>query len=210
MECLLCNLWARMPYALRPTTPTTAQETEGALIVGYWVASRATTVPRICERHMNILQVIDRQEERRIEIEKVAEEEAQRLAAYHQQTAHLHERQQSIFEAARAEVEIVSAFVPAVTPIQIQVQPQATGEFKLGPGPLANENIVTQPPALPVQADPAQVYRKSTLKEPAKPGTIEGALEAAMMPPTEGAKTSHPCTLCGKEVVTGDVHMCDA
>ena len=200
MECLLCDLWARMPYALRPTTPTTAQETEGALIVGYWVASRATTVARICERHMHILQVIDRQEERRIEIEKVAQEEAKRLEAYHQQTAHLHERQQSIFQTVKE--EIIPSFVPSVTPITIPV-PQATKEFQLGPGPLANENIITNQPPLPVQSDIAEPYRTK-----AKAGTMEAALEVATMPATEGGKISYPCPSCGKEVVTGDVHAC--
>ena len=200
MECLLCDLWARMPYALRPTTPTTAQETEGALIVGYWVASRTTTVPRICERHMHILQVIDRQEERRIEIEKVAQEESKRLKAYHQQTAHLHERQQSIFQTVKE--EIIPSFVPSVTPITIPV-PQATKEFQLGPGPLANENIITNQPPLPVQTNLAEPYSTK-----AKAGTMEAALEVATMPPTEGGKVSYPCPSCGKEVVTGDVHAC--
>jgi len=200
MECLLCDLWARMPYALRPTTPTTAQETEGALIVGYWVASRATTVARICERHMHILQVIDRQEERRIEIEKVAQEESKRLKAYHQQTAHLHERQQSIFQTVKE--EIIPSFVPSVTPITIPV-PQATKEFQLGPGPLANENIITNQPPLPVQTNLAEPYSTK-----AKAGTMEAALEVATMPPTEGGKVSYPCPSCGKEVVTGDVHAC--
>ena len=200
MECLLCDLWARMPYALRPTTPTTAQETEGALIVGYWVASRATTVPRICERHMHILQVIDRQEERRIEMEKVAQEEAKRLEAYHQQTAHLHERQQSIFQTVKE--EIIPSFVPSVTPIAIPV-PQATKEFQLGPGPLANENIITNQPPLPVQTNLVEPYSTK-----AKVGTMEAALEVATMPPTEGGKVSYPCPSCGKEVVTGDVHAC--
>jgi len=200
MECLLCDLWARMPYALRPTTPTTAQETEGALIVGYWVASRTTTVPRICERHMHILQVIDRQEERRIEMEKVAQEEAKRLEAYHQQTAHLHERQQSIFQTVKE--EIIPSFVPSVTPITIPV-PQATKEFQLGPGPLANENIITNQPPLPVQTNLVEPYSTK-----AKVGTMEAALEVATMPPTEGGKVSYPCPSCGKEVVTGDVHAC--
>ena len=200
MECLLCDLWARMPYALRPTTPTTAQETEGALIVGYWVASRATTVARICERHMHILQVIDRQEERRIEIEKVAQEESKRLEAYHQQTAHLHERQQSIFQTVKE--EIIPSFIPSVTPITIPV-PQATKEFQLGPGPLANENIITNQPPLPVQTNLAEPYSTK-----AKAGTMEAALEVATMPPTEGGKVSYPCPSCGKEVVTGDVHAC--
>lgn len=218
MECLLCDLWARMPYALRPTTPTTAQETEGALIVGYWVASRTTTVPRICERHMHILQVIDRQEERRIEIEKVAQEESKRLEAYHQQTAHLHERQQSIFQTVKE--EIIPSFVPSVTPITIPV-PQATKEFQLGPGPLANENIITNQPPLPVQTNLAEPYGSSTPstgisqghipqshRTKAKAGTMEAALEVATMPATEGGKVSYPCPSCGKEVVTGDVHAC--
>lgn len=71
MECMLCVMWNRMPYARRHTTPTTAQETEGALVVGYWLHSRRDVqqVPRICERHMQVLGFLDQQEERRMAAE---------------------------------------------------------------------------------------------------------------------------------------------
>ena len=196
MECLLCTMWARMPYAKRHTTPTTAQETEGALIVGYWTASRHEGVPRICERHMAILEMLDTQEARRALAE-------QQVAQPPQQ-------------------------VIVVAPPIAQPPPPVTVSqgFKLGPGPLTNENYITQPPPLPVEADPSLPYRTAgVMLEPtalstpvpevimppqgsAKPGTMEGALEAARMPPVEGGKVTYPCPSCGAEVTTGDVHAC--
>lgn len=202
MECLLCSVWARMPYARRPTTPTSSQETEGALLVGYWIASRAESVPRICEYHMNILGMLDRQEERRIEVEKIAQEEAKQREANLSQTFHLHQRQQTILRAARAEIspEIVPSFVPQAL-IPMPAQQPISEDFKLGPGPLVNENIVTAPPPMPVEVNPAQPYL-------AKPGTMEAALEMAKLPPVEGAKVTHPCPSCGVAITTGDVHAC--
>src|SRR5271157_852301 len=90
MDCLLCTIWARMPHAKKYTTPTTIQETEGALIIGYWFASRNKNVPPICERHMNVLETLDRAEEQRIENEKIVHGEAQRLEEHRQRTAHLY------------------------------------------------------------------------------------------------------------------------
>ena len=208
MECLLCNLWARMPYAKRPTTPTNAQETEGALVVGYWIASRLESVPHMCEHHMSILQILDHQEERRIEAEKASQEAAQKLAEYNQQTAHLHERQQVIREATKAETSgilggSIPSFIPAIT---TAIQPPAVNpdtEFKLGPYPLGNENIVTQHPPLPVPNDLTQPYQPK-----AKVGTAEAALEMAALTPVEGGKVSYPCPSCGKEVTTGEIHAC--
>jgi hypothetical protein len=108
----------------------------------------------------------------------------------------------------------------------VQAQPVAnssTSGFQLGPGPLPNENNVTMQPPLPVAADPSAPYRTQInaiappLRRPiqqrpvtpiAIPGTMEGAKEAALAPPTEGAKVSYPCPTCGKEITTGDVHAC--
>lgn len=180
MECLLCNMWNRMPYARKYTTPTTVAETEGALIVGYWLASRQEGVARLCERHMNVVGILDQQEESRNEAEKVAQ-------------AQVAERQQG-------NPNVIQVIAATIQPVAQPVAPNPQG-FQLGPGPLTNENYVTQPPPLPIAADPSAIYR-------APPGTMEGALEAAKMPPVQGAKVEYQCPLCGKEVATGDVHAC--
>ena len=236
MECLLCKMWARMPYAKRPTTPTSAQETEGALIVGYWIASRSTTVPRICEKHMNILTLLDQQDERRIEVERITREAAIKAAEpklpehLQLQVDQLQERKESIIadvsnhlaqQVAQPHLSAPVVSFPQPLPIPPST-PVASGGFQLGPGPLTNENVITAPPPLPVYTDPAAPYRAQidaieppnielpTVTGKAKPGTREGALEAALEPPTEGAKVTYPCPSCGKEVTTGDVHACNA
>jgi hypothetical protein len=159
---------------------------------------------------MNILEMLDRQEERRIEIEKIAQEEAKRREASLSQTLHLHKRQQTILQAARAErnPEIAPSFVPQTLiapPVQQSTEPV---DFRLGPGPLVNENIVTAPPPLPVEFNPAQPYQDAILPEGIKPGTMEAALEIAKLAPVEGSKVTHPCPSCGVAITTGDVHAC--
>ena len=183
MECLLCAMWQRMPYSKRYTTPPPVAETEGALVVGYWLASRQEGVARLCERHMNIVGILDQQEELRSETEKAAQ-------------AQLAERQ---LQASPNVIQVIAANMQPIVQPTVPSNPQG---FQLGPGPLTNENYVTPPPPLPVCVpDPSAVYR-------APPGTVEGALEAAKMPDTPGAKVEYQCPLCGKEVATGDVHAC--
>jgi hypothetical protein len=175
-----------MPYAKRHTTPTTAQETEGALIVGYWVAHQPE-MSGICQRHGNILAMLDQQEEQRA-------------------------KQQTV------ETQTPSSYPYTNLLYTTPVTPSSNQGFQLGPGPLTNENTITAPPPLPVPSDPSAPYRQAGTVEnsiiniappfTAKPGTVEGAIEAAAMPPVEGAKVTHPCPLCGKLVVTGDVHAC--
>ena len=217
MECLLCTMWARMPYAKRHTTPTTSQETESALIIGYWMSSRCETVPRVCERHMSILTLLDQQEGQRIEVERLAREEQERMEQFRLQTDQFQQRKRIITTAMQPK-EIIAPVIPPSLPVQEPPKPPA--EFVLGPGPLTNENTATPPPPLPVVEDPAAPYRGqpggvesaiAALAPPmtsAKPGTVEGALEAAKMPPVQGAIVTHSCVFCGKEMKTGEVHAC--
>ncbi len=197
MECLLCNIWARMPYAAKYTTPTTVQDTEGALIVGYWIASRAKAVPRLCERHMTVLALLDTQEE---QLEETVAPTQPAPAPIQQ----LNPPVPTAGVIPRHRKQVPRPLVPPITPLiapPIKVAPPS--EFKLGPGPLTNENSTTEQPPLPMVSDLSAPYK-------AKPGTPEGALEAANMPPEEGAKVTYPCPSCGKEVTTGDIHACEA
>lgn len=213
MECVLCQMWARMPYAKRYTTPTTAEQTQGAMIVGFWLSSRATSAPRICEGHLAVLNMLDQQEEHRIAAENQQRINAEQAAmavqlppAVQSQVNQLQQRQQAVLAGGPPIVQPP----PPPTPIQAIVPnlnevapaaPVAQAPFKLGPGPLTNENTNTAPPPLPMTPDPTQPYH-------ATPGTIEGALEAARMPAVEGAKVTYPCPSCGQEISTGDVHAC--
>lgn len=51
MKCIICERWERTPYFRRHTTPTSAQDTEMALVLGFWLARRQEAVPKFCERH---------------------------------------------------------------------------------------------------------------------------------------------------------------
>lgn len=218
MECLLCAIWAQMPYSKRPTTPVSPQETEGVLIVGYWITSRQNTVPRICQRHMNILVGLDDQEDQRIERERVAQEAAREAAqkaveraselpeCYQQQVTEFQRRRKLVGDAMVVQpppMRVNEPIIPFEPPVAPTPAPVAiNGDFALGPGPLTNENTITPHPGLMVTETPQQPLH-------AQPGTIEGALEAARMPPTTGGKVAYTCHLCGKEAITGDVHACE-
>jgi hypothetical protein len=176
MECVLCEMWAKMPYVKKPTTPTTVQETESALIIGYWL-SRNKNDDHICEHHQTILTILNKE-------------------------THIQPRQEQLLPTT---VNPNPLYIPFTPPV---VTAPAGKPFVIGPGPLTNENSVTQiaPPPC-VEADPSAIYRQAASLA-AKPGTAEGALEAAKMPPVEGGKVSYNCTLCGATVMTGDVHAC--
>lgn len=209
MECLLCHVWNRMPHAKRWSTPTSAQETEGALIIGYWFASRNKAVPRICERHMAVLEALDRQEEQRIAAEQNAKQNQVNPLPpeVQQQIAQFQLRQQQALRPPAPPAAIQPPLpVPIIqldnNPVAIPV-PQVEQPFSLGMTPLVNENTVTAQPPLPMGVDLSAPYR-------AQPGTPEGALEAARMPAVEGGKVTYPCPACQKEISTGDVHVCEA
>lgn len=186
MECALCTLWARMPYAKKYTTPTTAQETEQALIIGFWSARRhEDTVPRLCEGHMHYLEQLDIQEQQR-----VADEAAKAK------------------QAAEQKKPPQPAFIMNYQKA-LQEQKQTEGGFTLGPGPLPNENTITATPPLPVGDNTIAPYQQETsIIKPMPPvGSPEAAIEAAKLPPTPGQPVSL-CPLCGKHTMPGEVHSC--
>lgn len=149
VSCILCTTWARMPYAARYTTPTTVQDTEMGMIVGYWASSRSQQVPRLCARHGQVLERLDQQEELRLATE---------AAIRHVQPS---EEQQLVIASIRAKSEelmkrVQQAALPAL-PLTLPAPipkpaPAATEGFVLGPGPLLNGQ--TAPPNLPVIAPP--------------------------------------------------------
>lgn len=190
-----------MSYSKRPTTPVSAQEAEGMLIVGYWIASRQTTVPRICERHMNILLRLDRQEAVRKAAEKAAEKTAELPELYQQQITELQRRRQLVTNVAPQPIQQFAEPIVSFCDPTVPTTPIIAEQFALGAGPLTNENTITPHPALLIPDNPQQPFH-------AQPGTIEGALEAARMPPTEGGKVTHSCPMCGEQITTGEVHTC--
>jgi|SRR3972149_2851262 len=59
--CPLCEIWARMPYAKRWSTPTSVVDTESALVIGYWLGIRYGNI-KLCERHGNLIFDLNRKE----------------------------------------------------------------------------------------------------------------------------------------------------
>jgi hypothetical protein len=209
MECLLCSMWAKMPYGKRYTTPTSVGETEGALVIGYWVATRQAgdTVVRLCERHMSVVNLLDTQEEARKATE-AAREEAVKKAEAQQLLGHSHDPhfQQRLAEVQRRKEELIASAPP---PVPAQPLPSYQGPFVLGPGPLGNPNTLIQEQL----AQPPQPTIQTGLTVPPmpNPGQPTGPLANPNLPqaPVQGAALiDAPCLFCKTMVMTGEVHNC--
>lgn len=198
MECLLCSMWAKMPYGKRYTTPTSVGETEGALVIGYWVATRQAgdTVVRLCERHMSVVTILDSQEETRKKLETQQQEAQQRGQDLQQRLTEVHQRKE----------QLIASAPPIVPP---QPVPTFAGQFTLGPGPLGNPNTLIQE-QLPAQQVPT-IQTGLTVPPPPLPGQPIGPLANPNLPqaPVQGAALiDAPCLFCKKMVMTGEVHSC--
>lgn len=77
MTCLICDRWSKTPYFKRHTTPTTAQDTETALVLGFWLARRTAEVPKFCERHGALFFQLDTLEDARVHQESAEPTPAQ-------------------------------------------------------------------------------------------------------------------------------------
>jgi hypothetical protein len=187
VECVLCEVWGLLPYAKRYTTPTTAHETEMALVFGYWTRRRQENkAARMCPRHLQILEMLDSKEAPSVQMQPVPTLPAG-VTPRHFPMLTVDSLPPVLYGGTRIQTP-----APVAPP---------TKDFHLGPGPLLNGNTITAQPELPQPPDPIQPYR-------APPGTPEGALEAARMPAEQGANVSFPCMLCGKDVKTGETHAC--
>jgi hypothetical protein len=234
MECLLCAMWGRMPYAKKHTTPTTAQETEGALVVGYWTARNQVLpnqVPPICQRHMTVLGILDGQEERRVQIEQASQRATQPPNQhYSAEVQRLQERQSQLvaggLPAPAPAQQVAGPSFPLTPPImamaaagisippevlaqahQPAVQPEPT--FALGPGPLTNGNTVTGQPQLPVPVNQAEPYLTGVSAPPASQvTTVPNQPLMASDVRHDPALIDAPCLFCKKMVMAGEVHVC--
>jgi len=186
MECSLCAMWERLPYAKKPTTPTNVSETESALALGYWLGKRDSQ-GRICERHATILRsAIEVFIEGKVIEQKVAPVQPTFVPGLQPFTNENSNR-----------IEPPTPTIDLAAPYRNQNEPEITDPWR--------RIVETQER---VAAEKAKKEQVSQLVGTAKPGTIEGALEAAKAPPTEGAKVDVICPLCGEVTVTGEVHCC--
>lgn len=198
-----------MPYGKRYTTPTSVGETEGALVIGYWVATRQPSdiAVRLCERHMSVVTILDTQEEGRKKVEALQQETQQRVEAQrvieHTQDQHLQQRLAEVHQ--RKEQLIASA--PPIVPTQ--ALPTYQGGFTLGPGPLGNANTLIQEQL--AQPVPTTIQTGLTVPPLPVPGQPTGPIANPNLPqaPVQGAALiDAPCLFCKKMVMTGEVHNC--
>lgn len=184
-----------MPYAKRHTTPTNAAETEGALVVGYWVATRRTegVVVRLCEKHMLVVNALDGQEEARIAAEKAKPVDHQLDPHFQARLAEVNQRKEQLLASA------------AVAPRPVEPPAGPPVPFMLGPGPLNNGNLPTAQPELPQAVGLAQPYAV-TVPQPTAEVVKNPNLPQA---PVQGAALiDAPCLFCKVMVKTGEVHNC--
>jgi hypothetical protein len=183
-----------MPYAKRHTTPTNAAETEGALVVGYWVATRRTegVVVRLCEKHMNVVNALDGQEEARIAAEKARPVDHQLDPHFQARLAEVNQRKEQLIASA-APKPIVAAPPPSPVP------------FALGPGPLNNGNLPTTQPELPQAVGLAQAY---TVTVPQPTAEVVKNPNLPQAPVQGAALIDAPCLFCKVMIKTGEVHNC--
>lgn len=225
--CPICRMWGLMPYAKRHTTPTSVAETEGALIVGYWMAIRNLVKGgEICDRHLRSIHVLDENERQR------AEQEIVRQHELNEEIRHLRSRQALV---AQATAPVPPPLPPVYTPVGINpdgdphiVEPQSLPAaihfqqapepppppppqppvytvsvnpdgvpFAIGPGPLPNGIDNTPQPALPVMSDMAAPYRTGS--------AVVGPVTTT---PSDPALINAPCLFCGVDVKAGEIHNC--
>jgi len=202
-------MWAKMPYGKRYTTPTSVGETEGALVIGYWVATRQPSdiAVRLCERHMSVVTILDTQEEQRKKLEAQRQEAQQRVDTQRViETTHDQQLQQRLAAVHQRKEELIAS-APPVAPAQ--PLPTYQGAFVLGPGPLGNANTLiadqlAQPQPTTIQTGltvpPLQVPGQP-VGPVANPGLPQAAIQGA-------ALIDAPCLFCKVMVLTGEVHNC--
>jgi hypothetical protein len=166
-----------MPYAKRWSTPTTAHDTESALIIGYWIATRYENA-QLCQKHLSLILRLNQTQAGNI-LQDLAQHirQPQPTASPHRVTNHTfvtvgvgindaycsHVEENGIcgksarYEASanfntNGHVNTVKQFLCAEHAIALankELKPEPE-EFKLGPKALTNENTVTVAPPLPV------------------------------------------------------------
>jgi hypothetical protein len=188
-NCVICARWQKTPFFKRPTTATTAQDTETSMVLGYWVASRRDTsvVARMCERHSVFLDQLD------------TLEGARTVQAAAQASALSPEQADQQGEFQRRAAEVTQRLIPPTNPNPGGVAPLTSGAALLGatPEPLAHEAF-------------GKTDGPGSMLAHERPSRGEQPVPAAPIPeelPADG-KPTFPCPLCRKVVSAGAVHEC--
>lgn len=152
-ECTLCARWERTPFHKRPTTPTTAGDTETAMVLGFWMASRVPEgqAPRFCARHGALFFQLDTLENAVVEQEKSLAVEA--ATGNPTQQAEYQRRAQEITQS-------LSAPRPVLPPPPLSAPPMMPQSTALPPefvgGRIEQAQLV---PATPIVEPPSDKVR---------------------------------------------------
>lgn len=180
-ECVLCDRWNQTPFARRHTTPTTAQDTEAALVLGFWLAQQHPDVaPRLCERHSTYLFRLDT-----IEASKVKPGAPQPT-------------QQQLDFQARAEQVAAQLSRPIA-----QAAPQSPLP---GVQALVTPATIPAPPPEPEGYTPPQQAQLAPASPASPAPTVPVASELVA---TESGKQTFPCPICGAPATSGELHRCE-
>jgi len=171
-------MWEQMPYAKRHTTPISAQEGEGCLIVGFWLRSRhpPDQAIRYCQRHAATMTMMD---ERQSAQDKArAEALAQATSPEAQQAVQLRSRVAAM--AAKAIPPIPPAPPPLVSPPVLPIIGPALSstaqEMVAGiqPGQVVSTDGVMPPSCTCTQPVAGTTYCEHCRHQPGCPIHIQG------------------------------------
>jgi len=183
-DCPLCNMWARIPYAARHTTPVPVSEVEGILIVGFWLRARhpENLAVRLCERHGQTLILLDAQEETR--------------------KLHLEAMAKRATEASREAAEQAVALARGA-PFRSQVQQIVQAAL---PPQVSHAELIAAGQALPVVQPPTPLSGSTSIPLMADVPSHSGGDPVTEV--AQGAKVAYQCPMCGQRAITGELHAC--
>lgn len=205
-HCPICVIWARMPYQKRWSTPTTAYDTEGALVIGYWIATRYEDA-QLCQKHLSLILRLNQTQAGNLPNLETSQVLApNRPPQQHRVTNHIFEalpdpippdmycstcgNKPAYTASAEFNVDghahvikqfLCSEHALALATKESKPEPE---EFKLGLKPLTNENTTTDPPPLPVMAPlvPLQPNINAGSNSPQIQSAIDFALQSPVRP----------------------------
>lgn len=193
--CPICEMWARMPYAKRWSTPTSVNDTESALVVGFWLALCSNSDSKLCERHYTLIVELEDKGTPLLLPSRPSE-----AAILKNINANQSRPQEQPFTLGPGPFTNENTITPP-PPLPI---PQSA----LQPSP-GLQSAMSSPLGLIPNLRPTTANAPFAVKTPQNTpiDPVKLALDAARMPPVEGKKTT-TCPLCNHESNAGEVHVC--
>lgn len=175
-----------MPYAKRWSTPVMPQVAEETMVIGFWVRARIPeeTAPRLCEKHVTMLHLLDESEDRR-------------------RTAPTTPPPFQPSRKVQFNREMLGQM--PVIPAQQPLGPIPNGSTVTAPPPPA----IAEPGDLASFVVPKVVEVVETSPTvPALPIMITVIAPEPVAEEADRQEQLFPCAICGKAVKPGEVHAC--